>query len=130
MDVFSMVMAIVLKELLGGNDNHKSITEKVFKDLEEYNFDSSEIQYTLDRIFDLEELLINDFLQVSMSHYIYDMYDPNKRIPIELIYGNSEYGKVDEEMVKGFNKLYSGKMAPEQFEVFVEGGEIAESIDF
>ncbi len=121
--IMEIAMALVLKALIVGLSDKESIYEKVFEELEEMGYESSDIEDTLEEVFKLDafnsDLL---FPFQGLSHVVFDIYSPSKRIPLELLSGD------DDEYVKDiFGELYSGKITPEKFEIFLEMGE---DVDF
>jgi len=118
--ILEVAMALVLKALIGGIEDKESIYEKVYEELEQLGYHSAEIEDTLEEVFSLEGL--NDgilFPFEGMSHVVFDLYSPEKRIPVELMYGES-----DEEIIDLFSQLYSGKLTTDRFEISLESGDI------
>jgi len=121
--ILEVAMALVLKALIGGIEDKESIYEKVYEELEQLGFQADEIEDTLDEVFSLEGL--NDGLLFpfeGMSHVVFDLYSPEKRIPVELMYGDR-----DMEIIDLFSRLYTGKLTSDKFEITLETGDI---IDF
>ena len=121
--ILEVAMALVLKALIGGIEDKESIYEKVYEELEQLGFQADEIEDTLNEVFSLEGL--NDGLLFpfeGMSHVVFDLYSPEKRIPVELMYGDR-----DMEIMDLFSRLYSGKLTSDKFEITLEAGDI---IDF
>jgi hypothetical protein len=121
--IMEIAMALVLRALIVGLSDKESIYEKVFEELEEMGYELADIEDTLEEVFQLEAF--NDNLMFpfqGLSHVVFDIYLPNRRIPIELLSG------VDDEYVREmFGELYAGKISPEKFEISLE---IGEDIDF
>ena len=118
--IFEVAMALVLKALIGGIEDKESIYEKVYMELEQLGFQAAEIEDTLEEVFSLEGM--NDgflFPFEGMSHVVFDLYSPEKRIPVELMYGDR-----DLEIMDLFSKFYSGKLTSDRFEITLETGDI------
>lgn len=118
-----MAMALVLRALIVGLDDKESIYEKVFEELEEMGYDIPDIENTLEEVFRLENFNENQMFPFQgLSHVVFDVYSPEKRVPIEILLGVD-----DEETLDMFKNLYSGKLTPEKFEISLE---IGEPLDF
>ncbi len=117
-NLFEVAMALILKQIMEGIDDRNEISENVFYELLDMGFDDGEIETALDEIFKLQEFQDVGIFSRGISHVIYDLYQPSRRIPIELLYDPE-----DTELTGAFKKLYDGDFAPDKFEIYVEGGE-------
>jgi len=114
-----IAMALAIKEIMSGNNDQVEIAEKVFEQLLGMGFAEKEVQNVVDEMFEMEEFQRLNFYSMGISHVIFDLYDKNKRIPVELILSEEESETVD--LGKSFRDLYSGRIRADRFELFVEG---------
>jgi len=117
-NLFEVAMALILKQIMEGIDDKNEISENVFYELLDMGFDDGEIETALDEIFKLQEFQDVGMFNRGISHVIYDLYSPARRVPVELLYDPE-----DDELTGAFKKLYDGSFAPDKFEIYVEGGE-------
>lgn len=117
--LLEIAMALAIKEIMSGNSDQVEIAEKVFEQLLGMGFAEKEVQTVVDEMFEMEEFQRLNFYSMGISHVIFDLYDKNKRIPVELILSEDESETAD--LGRSFEDLYSGKIRADRFELFVEG---------
>lgn len=114
-----MAISFVLREIMSGNQDRSDIANRAFDQLADMGYVDEDIQTALETIFSLEDMAEAGFFSSGIHSMVFDMYDPKKRIPVELLESNEK----DMELQKSFHDLYKGILSPERFELFVEAGD-------
>jgi hypothetical protein len=104
---------------MGGNQDRADIANKAYDQLVRLGYVEDDIQNTLEIIFSLEEVVEGGLLSGGIHNIVFDMYEPRKRVPLELLLLDEK----DKELQDSFHDLYEGTVSPEQFELYIEAGD-------
>src|SRR6056297_2150918 len=121
--IFDIAMALVIKSLISGVEDKERVYETVYNELEQMGFELDAIESALEDVFSLEEFSDGSLFPFGgLSHIVFDLYAPEKRVPLELLMG------IEDNELRGlFKELYTGRISSERFELSLESGEKPET---
>ncbi|HPE68905.1 MAG TPA: hypothetical protein PLF96_06285 [Thermotogota bacterium] len=129
-DILELAMAYLMEIMLQQNPPDRAeIVEKTFDHLLDLGFEEQEIQMVLERLFPVDDLLDAGFVPGGISNAVFSEYSPSQRTPVELL--SQDFAPEDDalemqDLQEMFSRMYRGKVRPDLFEIFLEGGDISD----